>query len=217
MSEEHDGSSYLASLKRAARGFAAVASAPARIVESPEKLGGTGASPAVTSNPAGSEKRRSPRYRCDGSAEIRAQGSDARTWAACTDISMHGCYLEASIAYPVGTVLAIKIDAKNLRIHAKGNVRVAYPNLGMGVAFTQMTDEDRARLREVLRSIALPSVIMGTPPSTYSPLDPVPNIPDPAAALSALIEFFEGRQMLTRSDFVRLLYQSQPAGNQTQR
>jgi hypothetical protein len=69
----------------------------------------------------------------------------------------------------------------------------------------------------MLRTIALPSVIMGTTASSQSPLNPVPNIPDPAAALSALIEFFHGRQMLTRSDFVRLLYQSQPTGNGTQR
>jgi hypothetical protein len=45
----------------------------------------------------------------------------------------------------------------------------------------------------------------------------VPHIPDPAAALSALIEFFDGRQMLTRSEFVRLLYKSQVTGNGTRR
>jgi hypothetical protein len=217
MSEEHDGSSYLAALKRSAGRFASVASAQARIVDAAETSEGTGATPAGTSKPAGAEKRRSPRYRCEGSAEIRAEGSDVRTWAACTDISMHGCYVETSAVYPVDTVLLIKIDAQNLRIQARGSVRVSYPHLGMGVAFTHMAEEDRTRLKEVLRIIALPSVIMGTPASSQSPLDPVPNIPDPAAALSALIEFFHGRQMLTRSDFIRLLYQSQPTGNGTRR
>jgi hypothetical protein len=217
MQEEHDGSSYLAALKRSSGGVASVAAAPARIVETAETTDRIDATPAGTSKPAGAEKRRSPRYRCDGSAEIRAEGSDVRTWAACTDISMHGCYVETSAVYPVDTVLLMKIDAQNLRIQAKGSVRVSYPHLGMGVAFTHIAEEDRTRLKEMLRTIALPSVIMGTTASSQSPLDPVPNIPDPAAALSALIEFFHGRQMLTRSDFVRLVYQSQPTGNRTQR
>ncbi|HEY4905361.1 MAG TPA: PilZ domain-containing protein [Candidatus Sulfotelmatobacter sp.] len=207
MQEEHQGSSYLAALKRSAGGGASAA-APARIPVA-------ATTPASGSKPSGADKRRSPRYRCDGSAEIREEGSDVRTWAACTDISLHGCYVEASTVYPVDTVLLIKIDAQNLRIQATGSVRVTYPHLGMGVAFMHMAEQDRARLKEMLRSIALPSVIMGTVSSAQGHQDPMPNIPDPAAALSALIEFFDGGQMLTRTDFIRLLYKSQPTGNGT--
>jgi PilZ domain-containing protein len=208
MQEEHEGSSYLAALKRSAGGGASAA-APARIAPA-------GATPAGGSKPSGAEKRRSPRYRCEGSAEIRAEGADVRTWAACTDISMHGCYLEASTVYPVDTKLLMKIDAQGLRIQAQGNVRVSYPHLGMGVAFMHVAQADRNRLKEMLRTIALPSVIMGTVASV-SDLEPMPNISDPSAALSALTEFFEGRQMLTRGEFIRLLHKSQAAGNGTRR
>jgi hypothetical protein len=126
---------------------------------------------------------------------------------------MHGCYVEAATVYPPDTVVMLKIEAQNLRIQAEGSVRVSYPGLGMGVAFTRIAEDDRTRLKEMLRNIALPSVIMGTTASTSNPSDPVPNIPDPAAALRALIGFFDGRQMLTRGEFVRILYKSQETGN----
>jgi hypothetical protein len=40
----------------------------------------------------GAEKRRSPRYKCEGSAEMRELSCDVHTWATVTDISRHGCY-----------------------------------------------------------------------------------------------------------------------------
>jgi hypothetical protein len=196
MSEESNGSAYLAALKRGAGGAA-------------------DAGVAAMAKPSGIEKRRSPRYKCEGSVEIREVRGDVRIWATCTDISMHGCYVEATTAYPVGTVLQLKIEAQNLRIQAQGNVRVAYPNLGMGVAFTQMAEDDRNRLKEVLRTIGRPSVIMGMP-STPGSADPVPNISNHQAAVAALIEFFDTRQMLTRGEFIRLLHRSQASNSRAQ-
>jgi hypothetical protein len=213
MAEEHDGSAYLASLKRGVGGAASARSAPARTSGTAVQEAAPTAPPAGTARRSGAEKRRSPRYKCEGSAEIRAEGSDARTWAACTDISMHGCYVEAAAVYPPDTMVLLKIEAQNLRIQAEGSVRVSYPGLGMGVAFTKIAEDDRTRLKEMLRNIALPSVIMGTAASASNPSDPVPNILDPAAALKALIEFFDARQMLTRGEFVRILYKSQESGN----
>src|ERR1700687_6013065 len=56
----------------------------------------------------GAEKRRSTRYKCEGSAGIRQDGTEVHTWAAFTDVSLHGCYVEAQATYPVGTVLHLK-------------------------------------------------------------------------------------------------------------
>jgi len=41
------------------------------------------------------------------------------------------------------------------------------------------------------------------------PLKAVPPISDPSAALRALVEYFENRQMLTQEEFLRLLRTSQ--------
>jgi PilZ domain len=163
----------------------------------------------------GTNKRRAPRYKCEGSVEIRGDGCDVRTWATFTDISLHGCYVEAQATYPAGTILNMKLEANGIRVETRGNVRVNYPYLGMGIAFVAMTNEDVQRLRQMLATISRGAAIVGPGipsnlPSTSS-LGTVPEVSNPAAAIQELIEFFEGRQMLMREDFLRILQKSQPA------
>jgi hypothetical protein len=159
------------------------------------------------------EKRRSPRYKCDGSIEMKEDRCDVRTWATFTDISMGGCYVEAAATYPAGTSLMLKLEANGFQVNTKGTVRVNYPYLGMGIAFTEMSQDDHVRLRSLLQTVARPSVIMGpgmvSSESTTGPLEPVPLISDPAAAVEALIRFFEDRQMLLHDEFLRILRASQ--------
>lgn len=161
----------------------------------------------------GTEKRRSRRYKCEGSVQIRQEGRDVNTWAAFTDISLHGCYVEAQATYPIGTQLHLKLEANGVRIETKGTVRVNYPYLGMGIAFVDMSEEAQAHLRQMLATITHACVIMGpgiasSLPAT-GPLNAVPLITDPGAAVQALIEFFESRQMLMREDFLRIVRKSQ--------
>lgn len=92
-------------------------------------------------------------------------------------------------------------------------MRVSYPYLGMGIAFSDVSDENAARLRRLVANVSRPCVIMGpgiasSLPAT-APLSAIPMITDPAAAVQALVEFFESRQMLMREDFLRLLRKSQ--------
>ena len=161
MPQEPDGSAYLAALRRGTSANSSAATASARI---------TDAASSAVGNPSNfsrgvftiADKRRSPRYKCEASVEIREKGKDIRTWASCKDISMHGCYVETATAYPVGTLLTMKIDAQDTRIQVQAEVRVSYPHLGMGLAFTQMAEPDRTQLKEMLRTIASPSIIMRT-------------------------------------------------------
>jgi hypothetical protein len=65
----------------------------------------------------------------------------------------------------------------------------------------------------MLSTLSRRCVIMGpgiasSLPST-GPLSDVPLLSNPTAALQALVEFFEHRQMLMRDDFVRILKKSQ--------
>jgi len=68
----------------------------------------------------------------------------------------------------------------------------------------------------LLQAIARPSVILGpgaaAVASPASLREPVPVISNPAAAVQALIQVFEKRQMVLRDEFVRILRNSQAAG-----
>ncbi len=163
----------------------------------------------------GPEKRRSLRYQCEGSIEMREDGSEAHTWAIFTDVSLHGCYVEAQSIYPKGTTLHMKLEANGVRLEIQGNVRVSYPLLGMGIAFVEGSAENQAALREMMMKAPRPSAITGPGIASTLPapklLEAVPPIANPTAAMLALIEFFENRQMLMREDFLRILRNSQGA------
>ncbi|MGD1078085.1 MAG: PilZ domain-containing protein [Candidatus Sulfotelmatobacter sp.] len=217
--ETNEGVAYLKALKHWDSPGIATAAAPARGTGSEERQNSRGAAADSGERFQGAEKRRSPRYKCAGSAELREDRRDVRTWATFSDVSRHGCYVEAQATYPVGTILHMKLEANGFRVETMGNVRVTYPYLGMGIAFVDMSRENVARLRELLGAISRPTVIMG--PGIASslpacgPLEAIPLIADPAAAVQALTEFFESRQMLMREDFLRILRNSQ--GPQTKR
>ena len=208
--EANPAVSYLLALKQSSGFKSAAAAAPARSNSSGELP----AAPAAQPQPRGAERRRSARYKCDGKAEIRQDGADLRTWATFTDVSLHGCYLEAPTTFPVGTILQLKLHASGVQLEALGEVRVNYPGLGMGVAFVDLTGENQAHLRRMLAHlhpcIGLGPGIASSPPSTNAPQS-VPLITNPSNAIQSLIDYFENRRTLTREDFLRILKTSQTA------
>jgi hypothetical protein len=215
MSEQNDvGAAYLASLKRstAPGGTGTAAARASDAAPPPETAPFKGVATGRTGPVA--EKRRSPRYRCQGSAQLREVKSGVATWATFSDISLHGCYVEAAAGYAVGSSLSLTIEVGGIRIEALGEVRVAYPGLGMGISFTQVSDEGRTRLRELIRSFSQPSVIMGVRPaleraSSALPSIALPVVPNPSAALQAIQKFFEDRHVMGREEFLRILRKSQ--------
>ncbi len=100
------------------------------------------------------ERRRSPRLRCSGSAEFRTGDSDARMWGTLTDISLHGCYLEVSNAFPVGLRMDLVLKSCGIRIQAWGVVRASNPSLGMGICFTEIKAEEQLHLKRLLAALA---------------------------------------------------------------
>lgn len=157
---------------------------------------------------AAPERRSSPRYKCEGSAEFRIEGSEFRTWGTFTDISMNGCYVEMTATFPVGSRVDLSLELHGVRFQAKGEVRVSYPLLGMGIAFTEISERDRACLRDLIEGLALPRLIRESDASPHNNLA-LPLVVNPAAALQALVEFFEKRGLLTKEEFVQLLRRSQ--------
>jgi PilZ domain len=144
--DSQDGISYLQALKRAAKAEVTTAAPEQR----PDATAADAS--AAYHTRGGTERRRSPRYKCEGGTEMIQEDCTGRTWATFTDISLHGCYVEAMSTFPVGTGLQLKLEAQGFRVRCKGTVRVVYPSLGMGIAFTEMSEEDRAQLKQLVQS-----------------------------------------------------------------
>ena len=171
-----------------------------------------GGLPALTpqSQEPASERRRNPRYKCEGSAEFRTEGSDIRTWATITDLSRGGCYVEMQATSPRETPVNMVIDVKGVRAQVKGIVRVCYPFLGMGIAFTEVSGENMARLEDILARLAGQVV---TPARRTSDRESVgvdvSHVRDACKALEAVAVFFQTNPALTREEFTELVFESQ--------
>jgi PilZ domain len=205
MSEEsREGVAYLLALKQSSQADAASAAAGAD-PDAPGLHGGQF---------HGANKRQARRYKCEGSVEMRTEGCDVRTWATFTDISLYGCYIEAQATFPAGTVLNLKLEANGIRVETRGNVRVNYPYLGMGVAFVGMTGENVGRLRRILASASRGCVVerMDQAP-TATGSDAASGIAQATAVIRELMEFFEKRETLGREDFMRMLHGGQSASS----
>jgi hypothetical protein len=140
------------------------------------------------------------------------EGSDVRTWGTLTDISQHGCYVELMATFPVGANVDLELELNGIRAQVKGEVRASYPCLGIGIAFREISDENRVRLLEMLSSLSPadhPAAVSEAPSPSTSPPAPLPIIVNAPAALQALADFFETRAQLTKEEFVRILRKSQ--------
>ena len=166
--------------------------------------------PAPSEPEAPPERRRNPRYKCEGSATFRTQGSDVRTWGTFTDLSISGCYVELKATFPVGAMIDLELELNGMRAQLKGEVRVSYPFLGMGVAFRERTPENLRQVQAMVDSVT-PSVQKARPieADTSGHASSLPIIVNAGAALQALADFFDKHVLLSKEEFIRLLRKSQ--------
>jgi hypothetical protein len=103
--------------------------------------------------PGGVERRKSPRYRCQLSAEIHIHGGPS-FWGNLADLSLGGCYVEMPLPIETGTKLKMALWLGQDRVWAEGEVAHRTPGFGVGVCFTQVEDADRERIGKFLDSLA---------------------------------------------------------------
>jgi hypothetical protein len=168
----------------------------------------------TTSTPAASERRRAPRFKCEGSAEFRVGGTDVRTWGTFTDLSVHGCYIEMTATFPVGAMVDLVLGLNGFRVSVKGEVRVSYPFLGIGVAFRDISPENERELKAMVGSLMAAqnpaSSIAATQPAKGQPS--IVAIATPEVALQTVVDFFQSHSVLTRDEFLQLIRKSQTQG-----
>jgi hypothetical protein len=70
-----------------------------------------------------------------------------------TDLSLGGCYLELASPFPVRTRIVLSMRVAELELRAEGIVRVMHPEIGMGVEFTQATEEQRQHVEKLIQHL----------------------------------------------------------------
>jgi hypothetical protein len=103
-----------------------------------------------------SERRRAPRYRFIADAEVIEIISATNLPARTSDLSIGGCFLDMLNPSPRGTQIGITISHSGATFHAIGRVAFVIPNMGMGVAFTNVEGNQIAVLQKWLLGLSVP-------------------------------------------------------------
>jgi len=99
-------------------------------------------------------RRADRRFPVLGTAYVSKVGVDRKDPAKVGDISLSGCYLQTSRPYFVGYRLELRIDfGPQTQLQALGVVRVRYPQAGMGIEFTFMSNMYRRTLERLVAEL----------------------------------------------------------------
>jgi sec-independent protein translocase protein TatA len=83
-------------------------------------------------------------------ARVTSKARRDPAWGVCTDINRSGCFVETAWPFtPDGASLEISLRLNGREIAARGVVRSASPNRGMGIEFVEIGEADRQYLEEL--------------------------------------------------------------------
>jgi hypothetical protein len=99
-------------------------------------------------------KQRSVR-RCPlvASAEVTELRSGTLLSARTSELGLGGCYVDALNPFPEGTLVGLRILRDQGVLETKAKVVYCDPRFGMGLAFTDMTPDQRSLLEAWLAEI----------------------------------------------------------------
>lgn len=103
--------------------------------------------------PGLNERRKYPRYRCQNSIEIHIHNGPS-FWGTVADLSLGGCYAELAIPMEVGTKLRVAIWFGEAKAWAEAEVAHRTPGFGVGIHFTEISEQDQNLIRRFLDSLA---------------------------------------------------------------
>lgn len=99
---------------------------------------------------SGSERRRHPRCKVAAQLELHPPGAAVPIRTATSEMSIGGCYVETMFTFAVGTTLAMTLWLDGEKVATTGRVATCFPQVGNGIEFADLGDENRKRLERFL-------------------------------------------------------------------
>lgn len=100
-----------------------------------------------------SDRRNYPRLKCTNSVQLQPEGQPAPIWVKALDLSTGGCFIEMPMPLAKSTRLKIGLWINESKLWISGRVVNSRPGFGIGVQFTDISDDDATRLEQFLKSI----------------------------------------------------------------
>ena len=102
----------------------------------------------------GVDRRRWPRYPFIAEVDVVELASSTKLKAQTSDLSIGGCFLDMLNPSPRGTEIQVRISHAGSMFTARGRVVFVVPNMGMGVAFTNVDGSQVAVLQNWLTNLS---------------------------------------------------------------
>ena len=100
-----------------------------------------------------SKQRRYPRFKASIPIELRQTGVNVPVRAQTGDIGLGGCYVEMTSTHQVSKEVEVILWVGQEKVVAHGVVVSNHPAFGNGIKFTQVSEQDRARLQKLVDSL----------------------------------------------------------------
>ena len=108
---------------------------------------------AKTSAPA-KERRGGARYTVSADAVVVEPRSQTRLKGRAADLSLTGCYLDATNLFPSGTSVGLRLTCEGHSFACEARVAYSLPGMGMGVAFTKISPDQATELRRWIAELS---------------------------------------------------------------
>lgn len=127
--------------------------------EPPKRTVAKGVAPAGGADSASAsrpevERRIDTRFPISVAAEVVEPRSNAKVAGRTTDLGIGGCYVDALNPYPVGTPVNLRLTQDNRSFRTHAMVVYAHTGMGMGLAFTEVSDDQMETLQDWMRELS---------------------------------------------------------------
>ena len=100
------------------------------------------------------DRRRAPRYRFIADTEVIEVLSNTKLKGQTSDLSIGGCFLDMLSPLPKGAEIEVRIRHAGKAFTARGTAVFVVPNMGMGVAFTNVSRSQITVLQEWISDLS---------------------------------------------------------------
>ena len=164
-------------------------------------------SPEESAKSSGPERRTQVRFPFTAAAEVYELRSQTRVRGRCSDLSPGGCYVDTLIPFEVDAVVRVHIVRDSREFEAAAVVTYAHVQMGMGLAFTEITREHQDVLRSWiadLSGVQPPKPAVSTTEPDSGAIDTNANI---RLVLNELIYLLVRKKIITEMEGAGLLRQ----------
>jgi hypothetical protein len=151
------------------------------------------------------DRRLTSRNSLVASVDAEESNSGMRISARTSDVSVHGCFLDTINTFSPGTQIRIHLTKANETVHSLAVVTYAHQGLGMGVAFTEISQDAREIIQRWIADLEKDNPSPAFSRSVRNPAPETSMDDGTTSHVERLVEILVKKGLLTLEEVRRIL------------